>query len=218
MPSSFHEHKIKIIECAQWLSRYGYFGALRGTGGNVSIRAQGEDIFIITPSGMPYDQLTAEAMCVLDFNLKLIEGNAKPSLESGMHLEVYKCRSDVNTVIHTHQTKASVFAVLNQPIPALFDEVCLHIGHIADVVPYAFSGSSELIANLSRKLDNGCYCYLLQNHGTMTLGSTLEQAWLNVELLEKNAEIYLGALSTGNKPTLLPDESINRLKKLRTES
>jgi len=218
MPSPYHDHKTKIIECAQWLSRHGFFGALRGTGGNVSMRVEGEDIFVITPSSIPYDQLTTEVMCVMDFDMNLIEGEGKSSLESGMHLEAYKRRADVNAVIHTHQTNASVFAVLNQAIPPLFDEVCLHIGHIVDVVDYAFSGSHELITNLGKKLDNMCYCYLLQNHGILTLGSTLEKAWLNVELLEKNALIYLGALSTGNKPTLLPDDIINRLKKLRTES
>ena len=218
MPSPYHEHKIKIIECAQWLSAHGYFGALRGTGGNVSLRVEGEDIFVITPSSLPYNQLTPEVMCVLDFDLNQIEGEGKPSLESGMHLEVYKHRPDVNAVIHTHQTNASVFAVINQPIPPLFDEVCLHIGHIVDVVAYAFSGSPELIANLGQKLDNMCYCYLLQNHGVLTLGSTLEKAWLNVELLEKNAKIYLEALSTGGQPTFLPDDIIDRLKEMRTET
>jgi len=216
--SSYTKYKTKIIENARWLSDHGYFGALRGTGGNVSMRVDGEDSFVITPSSLPYDQLSTGAMCVLDFNLNSIEGEKKPSLESGMHLEVYKQRADVNAVIHSHQTNASVFAVLNQPLPPLFDEVCLHIGYIVDVVPYAFSGSPQLTANLVEKLSNKCHCYLLQNHGILTLGSTLEQALLNVELLEKNAQIYLGALSTGREPTSLPEETINKLKEIRTEA
>ncbi|MBI4764869.1 MAG: class II aldolase/adducin family protein [Deltaproteobacteria bacterium] len=205
----------KIIECTRWLSLNGFFGSLRGTGGNVSMRVPGEEAFIVTPSTLPYDQLTLEEMCVLDFNKKRIEGKRKPSVESGLHLKVYQCRPDVNAVIHSHQNYASVFAVLNKPIPSLFDEVSLHLGPVIDVIPYALSGSPELTANIGEKLDNGCHGYLLQNHGALTLGSTLEEAWLNVELLEKIAKIYLGALSTGGQPTLLPDDTVNLLKELR---
>jgi ribulose-5-phosphate 4-epimerase/fuculose-1-phosphate aldolase len=208
-------YKEKIIECTQWLSLNGFFGSLRGTGGNVSMRVKGEEVFVITPSTLPYDRLTPDEMCVLNFDNKRIEGKRKPSLESGLHLKVYQCRSDIKAVIHTHQTYASVFAVLNQSIPPLFDEVSLHIGPKVEVVPYAFSGSPELIANLGGKLDNGCHCYLLQNHGVLILGSTIEEAWLNVELLEKIAKIYLGALSTGGKPTLLPEDTVNLLEDLR---
>jgi ribulose-5-phosphate 4-epimerase/fuculose-1-phosphate aldolase len=208
-------YKEKIIECTRWLSVNGFFGSLRGTGGNVSMRVQGEEAFVVTPSTLPYDQLTPEEMCVLDFNKKRIEGKRKPSVESGLHLKVYQCRPDAKAVIHSHQNYASVFAVLNKPIPSLFDEVSLHIGHIIDVIPYALSGSPELIANIGGKLDNDCHCYLLQNHGALTLGSNLEDAWLNVELLEKIAKIYLDALSTGGKPTLLPDDTVNLLKEIR---
>ncbi len=147
-------YKEKIIECAQWLSAKGFFGPGRGTGGNVSMLVEGEEAFVVTPSTLPYDQLTPDEMCVLDFNRKRIEGKREPSLESGLHLKVYQCRPDAKAVIHTHQTYASVFAVLNQPIPSLLDEVALHTLIAGDPVPYAFSeGSPELIANIGDKLD-----------------------------------------------------------------
>jgi ribulose-5-phosphate 4-epimerase/fuculose-1-phosphate aldolase len=211
----YKTYKEKIIECTQWLSVNGFFGSLRGTGGNVSLRVEGEEAFVITPSAVPYDRLTPNEMCVLSFSGKQIEGKRKPSVESGLHLKVYQCRTEVKTVIHTHQTYASVLAVLNRPIPPLFDEVSLHLGPIVDVVPYAFSGSPELMAHIGDKLDNQCLGYLLQNHGALILGSNLEEAWLNVELLEKVAEIYLRALSTGGKPTLLPEDTLSLLKELR---
>lgn len=193
-------YKEKITECTRWLSLNGFFGSLRGTGGNVSMRVEDEEVFVITPSNLPYDRLTPDEICVLDFDCKRIEGKRKPSLETGLHLKVYQSRFDVKAVIHTHQTYASVFAVLNLPIPPLFDEVSMHIGPLVEVVPYAFSGSPELMANLEGKLNNRGHGYLLQNHGALTLGSNLEEAWLNVELLEKAAQIYLGALSTGANP------------------
>lgn len=212
---SYDNYKTSVIECTQWLSVNGYFGALKGTGGNVSMRVEGEEAFVITPSTLPYDQLTLEDMCVVDFEMNPVEGDRKPSVESGFHLAVYKNRKDVNSVIHTHQVKGSIFAVLNQPIPPLFDEVVSHIGHIVDVIPYALSGSPELINNVVSMLDNYCHCYLMQNHGVLNLGATLEKAWLNVELLEKTAGIYESALSTGNKPSLLPDDIVDLLKELR---
>ncbi len=212
---STNEYKTKIIECTQWLSNHGFFGAYRGTGGNVSMRVEGENVFVITPSTLPYDELTTEDICVVDFEMNPMEGERTPSVESGFHLEVYKRRDDVNAVIHTHQIYGSMFAAQNKPIPPLFDEVTLHIGHIVEVIPYALSGSPELITNIGSKLDNLCHCYLMQNHGVLNLGATLEKAWLNVELLEKTAQIYQGILATGAEPTLLPDDIVNLLQELR---
>lgn len=215
---SYDSYKTDIIECTQWLSRHGYFGALKGTGGNVSMRVIGEDAYVVTPSSLHYDKLTPEDMCVLDFEGNPIEGERKPSIEAGFHLAVYQNRKDVNAVVHTHQVQGSVFAVLNHPIPPLFDEVTLAIGHIVDVIPYALSGSPELIDNVVSKLENMCHCYLMQNHGVLNLGTTLEKAWLNVELLEKTAGIYASALSTGLKPGNLPDDIVGLLKELRKGS
>lgn len=212
---NYKDYKTRIIKCTQWLSENGYFGSLRGTGGNVSMRVEGEELFVITPSTLPYPQLSLDNMCVIDFDLNQIEGELKPSVEAGLHLECYKQRNDVNAVIHTHQIYASIFAVLNKPIPALFDEVSFEIGSIVDVVPYGLSGSPELIENLSGKLSNNCHCYLIQNHGAINLGATLDKAWLNVELLEKTARVYYGALSTGNDVTLLPDDIISLINELR---
>ena len=208
-------YKQKIIDCTQWLSGHGYFGAYRGTGGNVSMRIEGESAFAITPSTMPYDELTLDDICILDFDQQPIIGEKKPSVEAGFHLAAYKHRPDVNAVIHTHQIYASIFAVLNQPIPPLFDEVSFHIGHVVDVIPYALSGSPDLITNATTKLSNQCHAYLIQNHGALNLGATLERAWLNVELLEKTARIYHGALATGNDVTLLPADIIDLLKEVR---
>lgn len=212
---SYLEYKTQIIECTQWLSRHGYFGTLRGSGGNVSMRVEAEDIYVITPSGIAYDRLTPEDMCVLDFKMQPIDGWRKPSMECGFHLEIYRQRADVSAVIHTHQIHASALAVLNKPIPPLFDEVSLNIGDIVDVIPYGLSGSPELVENVAGKLDNMCHGYLMQNHGVLALGATLEKAWLNVELIEKTAKIFLLSLATGLTPNLLPDDVVDLLKEVR---
>lgn len=198
--------KKQVLECTVWLSQHGFFGALRGTGGNVSVRIPGEAAVAVTPSTLPYDGLTPGDICIVDFDGKQREGTHPPSMETGMHLAVYKKRPDVHAVVHTHQPEASAFALLNRPIPALFDEVALNLGHVVEVIPYAFSGSAELAENVAGKLANGCHGYIIQNHGALCLGATLEKAWLNAELLEKTAHTYLSALSVGAEVTILPQE------------
>lgn len=211
----YNEYKNSVLRYTMWLSDHGYFGSVLGSGGNVSVRINGENAFAITPSGMPYKDLTPNDICILDFEKNRIEGTQEPSMECDMHIAVYKGRPDVNAVVHTHQSKASIFAVINRPIPALFDEVCMNIGEIVDIVPYAPSGSRELAENVAGKLGNGCNCYIMQNHGVLCLGHTIEKACLNAELLEKVAAIYADALFTGLDISTLPEDSISLFNLLR---
>jgi L-ribulose-5-phosphate 4-epimerase len=204
-----------VIDCCQWLCRHGYFGSLLSAGGNVSVRIPGEPVLVITPSGKPYMDLVPEEICVVDFDLNRVDGDLKPSIETGMHAGIYQSRPDVGAVVHTHQAHASTFALINQPIPALFDEVIMAIGDTVDVVPYAFSGTPELAENVRCTVANGCQCFIMQNHGALNLGSTLDEAWKNAELLEKTAQAYYRALATGKPITTLPAETIERVRDIR---
>lgn len=198
----YDDCKNKVYDTIISLVRDGY---VQGTGGNVSMLVEGENVIVVTPSQKEYDSITYRDMCVVDFNLNIIEDNGcKPSVETALHLTVYRNRPDVSAVVHTHQVYASIFSVINQPIPALFDEVASTIGPIADIVPYALSGSPQLAENVKSKLDNSCNCYIMQNHGALALGTDLAKAKRNAELLEKCARVYYYALSTGKEVTLLP--------------
>jgi len=214
----YDQAKKDVLACTQWLSEHGYFGALRGTGGNVSLRIAGEQVVAVTPSTRPYRDLSFTDICIVDFDLQPIEGDLPPSVETGMHIAVYRNRLDVNAVVHTHQVKASVLSLIDTPLPALYDEVALHIGNEVAIVPYALSGTPELIANVTAQLANNCHGYILQNHGALNLGETLEKAWLNVELLEKTAETYLAALSSGREVTPLPTDIVDLLVILRKDA
>jgi L-ribulose-5-phosphate 4-epimerase len=204
-----------VIACCQWLCRHGYFGSLLSAGGNVSVRIPGEPVLVITPSGKPYMDLVPEEICVADFDLNRIAGDLAPSIETAMHAGIYRDRVDVGAVVHTHQAYASIFALINQPIPALFDEVALSIGETVDVVPYALSGTPELVDNVRRTVANGCNCFVMQNHGALNLGKTLEKAWKHAELLEKTAQVYYHALATGKPVTTLPDQTVQLVRELR---
>jgi L-fuculose-phosphate aldolase len=211
----FDKDKEAIVKCVRWLSEHGFLGCLRGSGGNISVKLNADNMIAITPSGRSYQEMLPDDICVVDSNLNSIEGDRTPSVETTMHLGVYRNRPDVNAVIHTHPVFAGILAVINKPIPALFDEVTLEIGATVEVISYAISGSKELAENVIKKLGNDCYCYILQNHGALSLGRDLAQAWKNAELLEKVAQIYYYALTAGKDITTLPEDAIDQINKMR---
>jgi len=210
----FDSEKLSVLEATRWLAEHGYLGK-RSSGGNVSLRVAHQDAVAITPSGKAYLKMAVENVCVIDLDGNSLDGNLKPSIETGMHLGIYKHRPDVKAVIHTHQTYASVLSVLNRPVPALFDEIIVEIGQVVEVIPYAYSGSAGLVQNVTAKLTNQCHCYLIQNHGALSLGADMERALKNAELLENVARIYYHALATGLDISKLPADAIEHFAEMR---
>jgi ribulose-5-phosphate 4-epimerase/fuculose-1-phosphate aldolase len=214
--TKYENYKKNVLEATRWLYEQGYFGSQRGSGGNVSMRVN-ETVMAVTPSSVRYTEIAAEDICIVDFDLAVIEENhqLKPSVESAMHSIIYRNRPDVNAIVHTHQIYGSVFGLINTPIPSLFDEVAFSLGQTIDVVPYALSGSPELVNNVAGKLSNNANAYILQNHGILALGKDLDKAILHAELLEKVAHIYCLALSTGKPVTSLPESIVEVVKIVR---
>lgn len=192
-------------------------GILMTTGGNLSVRINGQDAFAITPSNTDYLKMSPDDICVLDYELKQLEGAAKPSVESGMHAAIYQVRSDVHAIIHTHQVYSSTLALIDQPIPSLFDEQVRFLGRNVNVIPYAPSGTGMLRNKIARHVRNANNAFLMKNHGALVLGTDMERAVLNVKLLEKCAITFLLALSTGEKITKIPlwvrEIAVSKLKK-----
>lgn len=130
-------------------------GYVQGLGSNVSMLVEKENVVVVTPSQREYRGMTVDEICVVDFDLNPVDGSGlKPSVETGMHMSVYRNRRDVGAVMHTHQIYASVFSLINRPIPCLFDEVASTIGPLVEVVPYGLSGSPQLVENVTQKLAN----------------------------------------------------------------
>ncbi|HEY0712646.1 MAG TPA: class II aldolase/adducin family protein [Polyangia bacterium] len=192
--------------CHQLLER----GLLFGTGGNVSIRIAGTsgiDTLAITPTSRDYRTLRRDDICVVDFERTPLAGPHKFSMETPAHIGVYQHRPDVNAVVHTHQPFASVFTLTGQSIPALFDEQVIHLGGRVELIDYAISGSDEMTDKIVAALPNRCNAYLLRNHGALVMGTSIDKAMLNAEVLEKVARVYHYALSTGRPVTTLPATS-----------
>jgi len=216
MTTKYEGCKKNVLEASQWLFDHGYFGSQRGSGGNVSMRVD-ETMLAITPSSVKYTEMMVEDIYILNLDLSVIEGNdkMKPSVESAMHSIIYRNRPDVNAVVHTHQIYGSIFGLINTPIPALFDEVAFALGQAVEIVPYALSGSQDLVNNVAGKLSNNANAYVIQNHGILALGKDIDKAILHAELLEKVAHVYYLALSTGKSVSTLPDSIVDLVKMMR---
>jgi ribulose-5-phosphate 4-epimerase/fuculose-1-phosphate aldolase len=199
--SNFEQAKQQVVETCRALVARGY---LKATEGNISVRVMGQPVFAITPSNYDYLKMQVEDICVLGFELNALEGKRKPSIESSMHAAVYQHRPDVQAIIHTHQPYASALALINAPIPALFDEQVRFLGRSVEIIPYAPSGTSFLKGNVKKKITTGNNAYILQNHGVLVLGSDPERAIHNMALLEKCALTYLLALCTEKKISKIP--------------
>jgi len=191
----------EIVETAQLLVNKGY---LMATGGNISARIPGRSTFAVTPSNYDYQKMIAADICVLDFDLHLLDGHLKPSVESAMHGAIYQARPDVNAVIHTHQVYASALTLIKAPIPALFDEQSRFLGRSVEIIPYAPSGTGFLKDAVAKHVKNHDNAFMMQNHGALIFGHDMERAIHNVEILEKCALAYLLALCTERKVSKIP--------------
>ena len=199
--SQFEDVKQEIVRASQELVRKGY---LMATGGNVSMRVIGQDAFAITPSNYDYMKMKPEDVCVLDFELNVLEGELKPSVETSMHGGVYLVRGDVNAIVHTHQVYASALTLIKAPIPSLFDEQARFLGRSVDIIPYAPSGTGMLKSTVAKHVKNHNNAFMMQNHGALIFGHDMERAIHNVEILEKCALAYLLAICSERKVSKIP--------------
>jgi L-fuculose-phosphate aldolase len=208
--SMWNSEKKMVLQAAQQMAAK---GLVVGTSGNVSLRLgkHGEkELLAITPHGRYYDSLDVDDIVVLDFEGKLVEGELDASIEKLLHIGVYKTRRKVNAVIHAHPVLGSALAVAGLQIPAILDDQVTEIGGEIKVTEYALSGSPEIVKNVLSALGPR-NAVLLANHGALTVGRDVREAFTVCELLEKTAKIYVCALSLG-KVNLLPADIAELLK------
>ena len=175
-------------------------GLVTGTAGNVSRRLGpqgGRPLLAITPSSRDYTTLTPDDIQILDFTSRKIEGELTPSVETPLHIGIYKARKDVNAIIHTHSVFASAMAVAGISIPPIIDEQAAFLGGEIKLAKYAPSGTPELVKNAVAALGDR-NAVLLANHGAVGVGANLPAALHACEVMENTALIYLLALSTGS--------------------
>jgi glutamate-1-semialdehyde 2,1-aminomutase len=186
-----------VVDMCRTMLERGY---LKATEGNVSVRVPGHRLYAVTPSNYDYDKMRAEDICLVDFTGKQVADgsgtNLPPSIECGMHANIYRERPDVNAIIHTHQPYASALAFLRKEIPALTDEQVRFLGKQVSIIPYAPSGTGFLARNVQKKVASGDNAFIIANHGIVALGTDPDRAVFAMALLEKVSLAYLLALAT----------------------
>jgi L-fuculose-phosphate aldolase len=179
-------------------------GLVVGTSGNVSVRVG--DTVLVTPSGVPYDRLTPDDVTGVDLDGRQVLGSLVPTSELPMHLAIYRT-TDAGAVVHTHAVHATAVSTLVPELPAIH-YMSGALGGAVRVAPYAAYGTEELAENMLHALADRSGC-LLRNHGTITYGTTLDQAYDRTAQLEWMCRLWLTASSVpGLAPTLLSPEQV----------
>jgi L-fuculose-phosphate aldolase len=185
---------------------------IAGTDGNISVRL-GPDRIMVTPTGRHKGKLTPENMVVVDLRGFKVEGDLEASSELAMHLFVYQSRPDVGACVHGHPPHATAYAITGQVIPSgVLPEAVVSIEPIAHT-PFAPPGT-EAVAESLEAYVFGHNAFLMRNHGLLTIGRDLTEAYNRHETVEHSARImYLaGRVGEINK---LPAEEIKRLANMR---
>ncbi|MEU0627051.1 class II aldolase/adducin family protein [Streptomyces sp. NPDC005989] len=180
-------------------------GLVVGTSGNVSARVG--DTILVTPSGVPYDRLGPEDAVGVDPEGNRVLGELAPTSELPLHLAVYR-NTDAAAVVHTHAVHATAVSTLVPEVPPVHYAAAM-LGGPVRVAPYARYGTEELAVNMLAALRDRTGC-LLQNHGTVTYGATLDQAYDRTAQLEWLCRLWLAASSVpGRVPSLLSPEQLD---------
>lgn len=209
MRSEF-ETRREIVEIGRrlWERRY-----VASNDGNISARV-GESI-LVTPTGVSKGFMDPSDLIVVSRDGKKLSGSAAPTSELPMHLAVYELRDDVGAVVHAHPPKSTGFAVAGQPLAqCVLPEVILTLGKVP-LAEYATPSTDEVVRSV-RDLVPRYNAVLLSNHGVLTLGGDLSQAYFRMETVEHFAEITLAARALGGVSPL-STEDVRKLLNVREQ-
>lgn len=200
----------KRKEVASFMARLYDRGLTTACGGNVSQRDG--NLMYITPSSLDKAAIPPERIARVDIaSGECLDSGVKLSIESGMHRKIYLVRDDVMAVVHSHPVHASLFSALEEKIETrLLAEPALLLGEVV-TAPYALMGSPELADNVAHCVEEH-NCILLENHGALTVGRTLLEAYERLEVLENAARMTLMTLS-GVHPKPLCRERIDEIRR-----
>ncbi len=181
-------------------------GLVMGTSGNVSAHTPDGNA-LVTPSGLDYALMEPEDVVLVDLDAKVLEGAFEPSVETPMHIGIYRSRPEARGIIHTHARYSTTLACLNWEIPPVHYMLAVlsNDGRVP-IARYATYGTEELARNASEALGDSHGACLLRNHGTIAVGASVSEAYSRTELLEEMAEIFYRARTAGEPVILTPEQ------------
>ena len=189
------EIRKKVIEIAQRAEEQ---GLCRFRSGNFSIADRDNNRFYITPSGADRKTMAPEDIPLISLDGGILKNGAhgKPSIETDMHRLCYLARPEIGAIVHTHSHYATVFAIKGIPIRPVADEAIFY-GKEVVFADYAPPGTDDLAHHVSEALKK-CDVVLLRNHGVLTCGKDIEEAFLKAMYVEHVAKLYFHTLILDN--------------------
>src|SRR5215211_2270240 len=150
-------------------------GLVKWTGGNVSARDPETGLVAIKPSGVLFEDLRPEDHVVVNLDGEIVEGKLKPSSDTASHLYIYRERSDINGIVHTHSPYATAFAALGRPIPVVLTAIADEFGGPIPCAGFALIGGEEIGKQVVEHIGDSA-AVLLKNHGVFTVGKAVRDA------------------------------------------
>ncbi len=200
------ELKIRVSKLLAELPKH---NLVRSTGGNVSARDPESGLVVIKPSGVPYSDLSPEALVVVDERGTNVEGKYKPSSDTASHLYIYKKMPDINGIAHTHSPYATAFAAAEKSIPVLFTETAEEFGGEIPLSEFVLIGD-EAIGEQVVKFGSKTKAVVLRKHGIFTIGASPEKA-VDLAILAENSAFTAWLSIHLNPPMPLSEEDIQAL-------
>ena len=179
-------------------------GLVARTWDTVSVRA-GPEHMLLTPSGRAYEGMAPEDIVPVNLRTGSYDGPLKPSSEGKLHAEIYRTRSEIQAVIHTHQMNASTVAAARREVPPILDDMVQIIGPTVRVADYALPSTNKIVRATVKAL-RGRMAALMANHGAVCLGRNLDEAFVVAQILEKACKAFIEAEFLGGA------KSINRVE------
>lgn len=182
-------------------------GLVSWTMGNISERVPGADLLVIKPSGVSYEDLTPEAMVVVDLEGNVVEGELSPSSDTDTHAFVYRSMSRVGAVVHTHSPYATAWAARCEPIPCVLTAIADEFGGDIPLGPFARIGGDEIGRGIVETLgEHRSQAVLMRSHGVFTIGTDARDAVKAAVMCEDAARTVLLARTLGELRRLDQDD------------
>ncbi len=194
------KYKSKRKEVAHFMRRLYKHGLTTTSGGNISLKLS-DDIILITPSATDKGRMKWKEVAILNIHGENFTPDLKPSIETEMHLSIYRKKNDIQAIVHAHPVFASLFTAIKAKINTNLTAEAKAILGDPLFVKYAVMGSLALADVVSENILKS-NILLLENHGILTIGSNLLQAFDKVEVLENAAKMTLMTEMTGKRKPL----------------
>jgi L-fuculose-phosphate aldolase len=206
-PAAEADYRQQVVDGAKAIYENGLvqFGE-----GNVSVRVNNANELFTTPSQNDYETFKPEEVVHMKFEGTQFNKGRPASSEYRLHVAIYEARPNANSIVHTHSPYASMLSVAKKEIPLIFEEMVIFLGGPIRLAKYAQSGTDDLGKNAIEAMGESNVC-LLSNHGTVACGRDMQKAVKAALLVEKMAQVYVGANLLGHVE-VVPDQSLPKFQ------